>query len=41
MFARINPEQSPKAPGPISWGLDLQVPRRLVFVSGQVGADAT
>lgn len=40
MFTRINPESSPKPPGPLSWGLDLQTPRRLVFVSGQVGLDA-
>ena len=40
MFRPINPERSPEPPGPLSWGLDLQVPRRLVFVSGQIGADA-
>ncbi len=40
MFTRINPERSPQPVGPLSWGIDLQTPRSLVFVSGQVGLDA-
>ncbi len=40
MFNQINPSDSPKPPGAFSWGLDLQSPRRLVFVSGQIGVDA-
>ncbi len=40
MFDQINPSDSPKPPGAFSWGLDLRSPRRLVFVSGQIGVDA-
>nr|WP_321983980.1 RidA family protein [uncultured Lichenicoccus sp.] len=40
MFTLHNPKDSPPPPGPLSWGIDLTTPRRMVFISGQVGADA-
>ncbi len=37
MFKLHNPPDAPSVPGPISWGLEMPTPRRLVYVSGQVG----
>lgn len=37
MFKLHNPSDAPSVPGPISWGLEMPTPRRLVYVSGQVG----
>ncbi|WP_341893716.1 RidA family protein [Ferrovibrio terrae] len=41
MFTLHNPSDAAPLPGPISWGLELPTPRRLLYVSGQVGEDAT
>ncbi len=40
MFTPHNPVDCPPVPGPLSWGISLAAPGRLIVVSGQVGADA-
>jgi 2-iminobutanoate/2-iminopropanoate deaminase len=40
MFTVHNPEDVLPPQGPLSWGLELPAPRRLLYISGQVGADA-
>ncbi|MEI9984714.1 MAG: RidA family protein [Aliidongia sp.] len=40
MFTVHNPQDVLPPPGPLSWGLELAAPRRLLYISGQVGADA-
>lgn len=39
MFKPHNPPDVLPLVGPLSWGLEVPVPRRLLYVSGQVGAD--
>lgn len=41
MFTLHNPADTAPLPGPISWGLDMPTPKRWLFVSGQVGEDAS
>ncbi|MEK9970180.1 MAG: RidA family protein [Ferrovibrio sp.] len=41
MFTLHNPKDTAPLPGPISWGLEMPTPRRLLYVSGQVGEDAS
>jgi enamine deaminase RidA (YjgF/YER057c/UK114 family) len=40
MFVRHNPPTIASIGAPLSWGLEVGQPRRIVYVSGQVGADA-
>ena len=39
MFTPLNPHDVLPQIGPFSWGLDAGTPRRLVLVSGQIGAE--
>lgn len=39
MFTHYNPSDSLPPVGPLSWGVDLGQPRRLVFVAGQIGVN--
>lgn len=39
MFKPHNPPDILPLVGPLSWGLEVPAPRRLLYVSGQVGAD--
>ncbi len=41
MFTLHNPHDVQPPFAPLSWGVELASPRRMVFVSGQVGADAS
>ncbi len=41
MFTLHNPHDVQPPFAPLSWGVELARPQRLVFVSGQVGADAS
>ena len=40
MFVRHNPPTIASIGAPLSWGLEVGQPKRMVYVSGQVGADA-
>jgi enamine deaminase RidA (YjgF/YER057c/UK114 family) len=40
MLTIHNPVDVLPVVGPLSWGLELPAPRRLLYISGQVGADA-
>lgn len=40
MFTIHNPPDVLPVVGPLSWGLEFPAPRRWIYVSGQVGADA-
>jgi 2-iminobutanoate/2-iminopropanoate deaminase len=40
MFTLHNPRDAAPLPGPISWGLEIPAPKRLLYVSGQIGEDA-
>ena len=39
MFVRHNPPTIASIGAPLSWGLEVGQPKRMVYVSGQVGAD--
>ena len=39
MFKSHNPPDVLPLVGPLSWGLEFPVPKRFVYISGQVGAD--
>ena len=39
MFVRHNPLTIASIGAPLSWGLEVGQPKRMVYVSGQVGAD--
>jgi 2-iminobutanoate/2-iminopropanoate deaminase len=41
MFVRHNPPTIASIGAPLSWGLEVGQPKRMVYVSGQVGADPT
>jgi 2-iminobutanoate/2-iminopropanoate deaminase len=41
MFVPHNPPTIASIGAPLSWGLEVGQPKRMVFVSGQVGADPT
>ena len=41
MFTLLNPHDVQPPFAPLSWGIEMQGPRRLVVVSGQVGEDAS
>lgn len=40
MFIRHNPPTVASIGAPLSWGLEVQQPKRTIYVSGLVGADA-
>ena len=40
MFTVHNPPDTMPLVGPLSWGLEAAAPRRVLYISGQVGADA-
>lgn len=39
MFTAHNPADVLPIVGPLSWGLEFPAPKRLLYISGQVGAD--
>jgi enamine deaminase RidA (YjgF/YER057c/UK114 family) len=39
MFVRHNPPTVASIGAPLSWGLEVGQPKRMLYVSGQVGAD--
>ena len=41
MHVLHNPSSNGPHPGPISWGMETRSPRRLLYISGQVGTDAS
>ncbi len=41
MFVAHNPPSIASIGAPLSWGIEVGQPRRMVYVSGQIGADPT
>ena len=41
MFVSHNPPTIASIGAPLSWGLEVGQPRRMLYVSGQIGADPT